>query len=89
MANVCRDGMRRASIGGTVSFTLAERLRVEENKSAILEEALADYYAKKDALPKPPVCNCSKRWKARFKKNHEKGCPFFAKEAPPKEKEAI
>lgn len=80
MANICRDGMRRASIGGTVSFSLAEKLRLEENKSAILEEALADYYAKKEAAPEPVKCTCSKLHKKFFSQNHEKSCPKFNQE---------
>jgi len=93
MANVCRDGLKRAPIGGTISAVLAARLQLEQNKSAVLEDALNLYYEKIDAMPKIEIkkCQCSRYILQRAPRGHhmDKKCPLYKESTPepPKEPE--
>lgn len=53
MVNVARDGMKRVQIGGTIAAEIAAKLSLEYNRSDVLENALRDYYAKKENAPPP------------------------------------
>jgi hypothetical protein len=54
MAGKSQDLMPKVAVSATINAEIAGRLSAERNKSAIIEEALTDYYIKKGAIPPEP-----------------------------------